>query len=204
LGSGLVTQIVALILAFVLCSPCADFIYNKFKVADKINAKVTLYIDDAVQSASESGAEYTQAINDGYNKFIDKTGFLKPFLSKLNTNTEVSEALQSTVEDTKANVIATICSACEQPIKKCIGFISFLVIFLVAAILLSSLIPILSKFIALIPVVGFLDKLLGFLAGAFNGAIISAVVVLIYYFVCASSCSTSIMNSVILKAFGLV
>jgi polyferredoxin len=69
---------------------------------------------------------------------------------------------------------------------------------------LSSLIPILSKFIALIPVVGFLDKLLGFLAGAFNGAIISAVVVLIYYFVCASSCSTSIMNSVILKAFGLV
>lgn len=183
---GIATKIIALILAFVFSSPCADLLYTNFGIEERVNTAVETSINQAVANVSSSGNEYIQALNKGYEKFLDTFSIMRPFVEEIGEDKQVVNSLQNSSINTKDSVIETISDACEQPIKKFLSFLSFIAILIMASVVLTFFIPVLNKVISFIPLASGLNRLLGFVSGALTGVLIALAGVAVFYFIFAS------------------
>lgn len=203
---GFVAQIISLVLAYIFSPVLASKFYSMMPIEATIRMKVTSSIDSALSAVNASGSQYTKAINEGYNNFINTSGILKPFLSKVAERSDVADALKNTSTATKDLVVDTICKGCEPGIMAALNFISFIIILIIASIILGFVLSTMSNLLSKLTILGFANKLLGGVIGVFKGVVIALIAAGLTYLVC-TLCKIDIgdmQSSFYLNLFGLL
>lgn len=177
---GMVCFLLIILLSFTLSSKSAGIIYDNF-VEKKIVSSVSAKLDDAGYNIINGAVSTTTEIADIVDNAIESSSFFGMTPASQTSEEEIQKEISSSKAKTSEELATELSQKIvKPPVTRILETVLFLILFVGLSLLVKPVTVVVCKMFTF-SVIGKINKLLGFISGAFIGIVISVAFVNIVY-----------------------